>query len=81
MKDKIGRSGEEAIQNDWEFFKDMDNHLKKDPSVVAPITSDSIHGIKRKVQKNAESQEEVTSLYINFFPKYLGLIINYNCTE
>ena len=47
IKDKIESTGEEAIQNDWEFFKDMDNFLRKDPSIVAPITSDSIYGIKR----------------------------------
>jgi transcriptional regulator len=29
IKDKIESTGEEAIQNDWEFFKDMDNFLRK----------------------------------------------------
>jgi Myb/SANT-like DNA-binding domain len=66
IKDKIESTGEEAIQNDWEFFKDMDNYLRKDPSVVAPITSDSIYGIKHKVQKNAEDQEEVTHYLLIF---------------
>ncbi|CAG8799571.1 26056_t:CDS:2, partial [Gigaspora rosea] len=36
----------------------MDEYLKKDPSITAPITSDSIHGIKRKVQPNNEDQDE-----------------------
>ncbi|CAB4426923.1 unnamed protein product [Rhizophagus irregularis] len=58
IKDKIESTGGEAIQNDWEFFKDMDSFLRKDPSIVAPITSDSIYGIKRKEQKNAEEQVE-----------------------
>lgn len=73
IKDKIEHTGEEAIQNDWEFFKDMDNYLRKDPSIVAPIISDSIHGIKRKVPRNAEDHtgEEVTSFFINFF-QYLN---------
>jgi len=70
IKDKIESTGEEAIQNDWEFFKDMDNFLRKDPSIVAPITSDSIYGIKRKEQKNAEDQDEEVSdvlIFIFFF--------------
>ena len=68
IKDKIESTGEEAIQNDWEFFKDMDNFLRKDPSIVAPITSDSIYGIKRKEQKNAEDQdEEVSDVLIFIF--------------
>ncbi|CAB4435283.1 unnamed protein product [Rhizophagus irregularis] len=58
IKDKIESTGGEATQNDWEFFKDMDSFLRKDPSIVAPITSDSIYGIKRKEQKNAEEQVE-----------------------
>ncbi|CAB4476958.1 uncharacterized protein OCT59_012179 [Rhizophagus irregularis] len=53
---KIESTGGEAIQNDWEFFKDMDSFLRKDLSIVAPITSDSIYGIKRKEQENAEEQ-------------------------
>jgi len=67
IKDKIESTGEEAIQNDWEFFNDMDNYLRKDPSITAPVTSDSIYGVKRKAQKNAdddqdeEEPEEVTN--------------------
>ncbi|CAG8622880.1 15157_t:CDS:2 [Funneliformis mosseae] len=49
IKDKIESTCEEAIQNDWEFFNDMDNFLRKDPSIVALITSDSLYRIKRKV--------------------------------
>ena len=46
----------------------MDNFLRKDPSIVAPITSDSIYGIKRKEQKNAEDQdEEVSDVLIFIF--------------
>ena len=68
IKDKIESTGGEAIQNDWEFFKDMDNFLRKDPSIVAPITSDSIYGIKHKVEKSAEDQdEEVSDVLIFFF--------------
>ncbi|POG74971.1 hypothetical protein GLOIN_2v1475822 [Rhizophagus irregularis DAOM 181602=DAOM 197198] len=55
-EDKIESTGGEAIQNDWEFFKDTDSFLRKDLSIVAPITSDSIYGIKRKEQENAEEQ-------------------------
>ena len=28
-------TGEETIQNDWEFFSDMDKYLKEDPSIAA----------------------------------------------
>ncbi|CAG8553225.1 2486_t:CDS:2 [Gigaspora rosea] len=58
IKDRIASTGEEAIQNDWEFFDDMDIYLKRDPSVTAPITSDSICGIKRKVQESTEDQDD-----------------------
>ena len=30
IKDKISRTGEEAVQNEWEFFNDMDEYLKED---------------------------------------------------
>jgi hypothetical protein len=66
IKDKIARTGEEAIQNDWEFFNDMDEYLKEDPSVTAPVTCDSIYGIKRKVQKTENQDEEVNYLLFNF---------------
>jgi hypothetical protein len=57
----------------------MNNFLRKDPSVVAPITNDSIYGVKRKVQKNAEDQDvEVKRLSINFF---LISIVIYNYIE
>ncbi|CAG8673950.1 2507_t:CDS:2, partial [Cetraspora pellucida] len=36
------------------FFADMDEHLKKDPSIMAPVTSDSINGLKHKLQKDDE---------------------------
>lgn len=65
---KIESTGGEAIQNDWEFFKDMDSFLRKDLSIVAPITSDSIYGIKRKEQENAEEQvKEVNDVLIFIF--------------
>ena len=48
IKDKIARTGEGAVQNNWEFFNDMDEYLKEDSSVTAPVTCDSIHGIKHK---------------------------------
>lgn len=54
IKDKIARTGEEAVQNDWEFFNDMDEYLKEDPSVTAPVTCDSIHGIKHKANQDDE---------------------------
>ncbi|CAI2200704.1 17862_t:CDS:2, partial [Funneliformis geosporum] len=31
IKDRIISTGEEAVQNDWEFFNDMDKYLSKDP--------------------------------------------------
>ena len=58
IKDIIKNTGEEAIQNDWEFFKDMDKYLKNDPSIEAPITSDSINGIKRKGKNNTDNYED-----------------------
>ncbi|CAG8778972.1 14380_t:CDS:2, partial [Acaulospora morrowiae] len=48
IKDKIASTSEEAIQNNWEFFDYMDEYLKKDSSITASITSDSIYGIKRR---------------------------------
>ncbi|GBB83823.1 hypothetical protein RclHR1_10490007 [Rhizophagus clarus] len=58
IKDKISRTGEEPIQNEWEFFCDMDEYLKEDPSITAPITVDSIHGVKHKIQKPENQDEE-----------------------
>ncbi|CAG8785404.1 16062_t:CDS:2 [Cetraspora pellucida] len=58
IKDIIKNTGEEAIQNDWEFFKDMDKYLKNDPSIEAPITSDSINGIKHKEKNNTDNYED-----------------------
>jgi hypothetical protein len=52
-------TGEEAVQNDWEFYKDMDEYLKDDPSITAPVTSDSIHGVKHKMQRNDHEDNEV----------------------
>ena len=45
----------------------MDNYLRKDPSIVAPVISDSMYGVKHKAQKNADDdqdEEEVTYLFI-----------------
>ena len=50
IKDTISCTGKEAIQNDWEFYDDIDEYMKSDPSVHAPITSDSIRGVKHKMQ-------------------------------
>ncbi|CAG8563140.1 14387_t:CDS:2 [Acaulospora morrowiae] len=58
IKDKIASTDEEAIQNNWEFFDYMDEYLKKDPSVTAPITSDSIYGIKRRSIEDHEENEK-----------------------
>ena len=65
IKDKIARTGEEAAQIDWEFFNDMDEYLKGDPSVTAPVTCDSIYGIKRKT-KTTDNQDEVIYLFIYY---------------
>ena len=35
IKDAMMSTGEETIQNDWEFFSDMDEYLKEDPSITA----------------------------------------------
>lgn len=67
IKDKIARTGEEPIQNEWEFFRDMDEYLKEDPSITAPITCDSIHGVKHKIQKPENQDEEVFCLIIYLF--------------
>jgi hypothetical protein len=63
IKDRIASTGEEAIQNDWEFFSDMDKYLRKDPSVAAPVTSDSIYGIKHKEDTIENHKEEVKLIY------------------
>ena len=57
-----------AIQNDWEFYNDIDEYMKSDPSVNAPITSDSIRGVKHKMQddirddKNDYNEDEEVKL-------------------
>lgn len=58
IKDTITTTGEEAIQNDWEFFDDMDEHMKKDPSITAPVTSDSINRVKRKQPKTKNKDDD-----------------------
>jgi hypothetical protein len=68
IKDIITSTGEEATQNDWEFYQDMDEILKNDPSITAPVTSDSINGIKRKGQNNTDDERnednEVIFIYL-----------------
>jgi hypothetical protein len=59
IKDTIMNTGEEAIQHDWKFYNDMEEYLKDDPSITAPITSDSIHGVKHKAQRNDYKDNEV----------------------
>ncbi|CAG8485233.1 7334_t:CDS:2 [Scutellospora calospora] len=41
-----------------EFFDDMDEHLKKDSSITAPITSDSINRVKCKLQKTKNNNDD-----------------------
>ncbi|RGB22174.1 hypothetical protein C1646_776510 [Rhizophagus diaphanus] len=66
IKDKIESTGGKAIQNNWEFFKDIDSFLRKDSSIVVLITNDSIYGIKRKndtrQQKKPCSEEKKTNI-------------------
>ncbi|CAG8584230.1 20242_t:CDS:2, partial [Cetraspora pellucida] len=45
---------EEAVQTEWEFFNNMEEFLKNDPSISVPVTSDSISGIKRKQNDQKE---------------------------
>ncbi len=33
-------------------------YLRKDPSITAPVTSDSIYGVKHKAQKNADDDQD-----------------------
>ena len=61
VKDKIARTGEEPIE--WEFFNDMDEYLKEDPSVTAPVTCNSIYGIKCKAQKTENQQDNEVNLF------------------
>ncbi|CAG8508560.1 22374_t:CDS:2 [Gigaspora rosea] len=39
IKDTIKNTGEGAIQTEWEFFNDMEENLKNDSSIVAPVTT------------------------------------------
>ncbi|CAG8607380.1 6759_t:CDS:2 [Scutellospora calospora] len=57
IKDRIASTGEEPVQNNWEFFNDIDEYLRKDPSVTAPITSDSLYGVKRKSVEDQDDDE------------------------
>ena len=41
--------------------------MRKDPSVTAPVISDSIYGIKRKIQKNVENQNEEVKNFVYLF--------------
>ncbi|RIB24028.1 hypothetical protein C2G38_2242256 [Gigaspora rosea] len=58
IKDKIASTKEVVIQNNCEFFDNMNIYLRRNPSVTVPITSDSICGIKRKVQESTEDQDD-----------------------
>lgn len=57
IKDTIACTGEEPIQDDWEFYNDIDEYLRNDPSVQAPIISDSIRGIKHKMQDDSTNDK------------------------
>ncbi|KAF0534286.1 trihelix transcription factor gt-3a-like: PROVISIONAL [Gigaspora margarita] len=54
---------EETIQNEWELFNDVDIYLKDDPSITAPITSDSICSIKhhKPDKDNTNNDNEINS--------------------
>ncbi|RIB02254.1 hypothetical protein C2G38_2228352 [Gigaspora rosea] len=58
IKDTVASTGEEPLQNNWEFFYDIDEYLRSDPSVEASITSNSIRGVKRKAQECEELNED-----------------------
>ncbi|CAG8816203.1 24212_t:CDS:2, partial [Gigaspora rosea] len=58
VADTVASNREEPLQNDWEFFYDIDEYLRSDPSVEASITSDSIRGVKCKAQECEELNED-----------------------
>ncbi|CAG8519488.1 1593_t:CDS:2 [Scutellospora calospora] len=64
IKNTIKNTGEGAIQTKWEFFNDMEEILKNDPSIIAPVTSNSINRIKHK-QDNQEEDEKKKHLHNN----------------
>ncbi|KAF0547188.1 trihelix transcription factor gt-3a-like: PROVISIONAL [Gigaspora margarita] len=59
IKDQIASTGEELVHNNGEFFDDIDEYLRKDPSVTAPITSDSFYGIKRKSVEDQDDEKDI----------------------
>ncbi|RIA94940.1 hypothetical protein C1645_817310 [Glomus cerebriforme] len=56
--DTISCTGKEAIQNDWEFYNDINEYMQSNPNVHAPITSDSIRGVKHKMQDDINDHNE-----------------------
>ena len=81
IKDKVARTGEEAVQNDWEFFNDMNEYLKEDPSITAPVTCDSIYGIKRKVEKIENQDDEVNNSLFDQKGLLFIYLLTYNYIE
>ena len=68
IKNTILCTGEEAIQNNWEIYNDIDEYMKSDPNIHAPVISDSIRGVKHKMQddlsddKNDHNKSEEVKL-------------------
>ncbi|CAG8691925.1 10113_t:CDS:2, partial [Funneliformis caledonium] len=67
IKDKIESTGEEAIQNDWEFFNDMDNFLRKDPKqtdTIAAIMKEQYAHTSEVQQKQHNKQMEIFKMFL-----------------
>jgi hypothetical protein len=44
--------------NDWEFYDEMDDILKCDPTVEPPVIRDSMSGVKRKMDDDDERKSK-----------------------
>ncbi|RIB17467.1 hypothetical protein C2G38_2187210 [Gigaspora rosea] len=51
IKDTVASTGEEPLQNDWEFFYDIDEYLRSDPSVEYLLQAE-VSNVKHKNVKS-----------------------------
>ena len=59
----------------------MNEYLKEDPSITAPVTCDSIYGIKRKVEKIENQDDEVNNSLFDQKGLLFIYLLTYNYIE
>ncbi|CAB5372542.1 unnamed protein product [Rhizophagus irregularis] len=76
IKDTISCTGEEPIQNDWEFYNDDDEYLRNDPSVQDLLqVIQSVITPKRKNRKIWGEKENVIEEFQSFIKEQTATII------